>query len=87
MWDFVRASIAAHRKTTHPHGFNIGMNLGVVAGAGVPDHVHAHVVPRWGGDTNFMPVVAHTKVMPETLNDTYLTLKPAFDEMRSEGGT
>ena len=60
------------------HGFNIGMNLGEVAGAGIPGHLHVHVVPRWGGDTNFMPIVAETKVLPEMLAETYSKLKPSF---------
>jgi ATP adenylyltransferase len=55
----------------HPDGFNLGINQGRVAGAGVLGHIHAHVVPRWNGDTNFMPVVAETKVLPETLETTY----------------
>jgi ATP adenylyltransferase len=55
----------------HPDGFNLGINQGRVAGAGVLGHIHAHVVPRWNGDTNFMPVVADTKVLPETLETTY----------------
>lgn len=61
-----------------PEAFNVGMNLGRPAGAGVPDHVHVHVVPRWTGDTNFMPVVAQTKVLPETLDQTYDRLEPCF---------
>ena len=58
-----------------PHGFNIGINLGVVAGAGILDHVHIHVVPRWTGDTNFMPVIASTTVVPEALSEIAAKLR------------
>jgi ATP adenylyltransferase len=61
-----------------PHGFNVGFNQGRVAGAGVEHHIHLHVVPRWGGDNNFMPVIADTKVMPQTLEQSYAALKGAF---------
>jgi len=64
-----------------PAGYNIGMNLGRVAGAGIADHLHWHVVPRWGGDTNFMPVISETKVMIEHLMHSYDKLKPEFDKL------
>jgi ATP adenylyltransferase len=62
-----------------PHGFNLGMNLGESAGAGVPGHIHLHVLPRWRGDTNFMTTVAETRVLPEPLDLTYEKLKKAFE--------
>lgn len=62
-----------------PNGFNIGMNLGEVAGAGVKDHLHFHIVPRWNGDMNFMPVTGHTKVVPEALEETWKKLKRRFE--------
>jgi ATP adenylyltransferase len=74
----IQRSLRALREAAEPHGFNLGMNLGRVAGAGVPDHVHWHLVPRWNGDTNFMPIVGETRVLPELLSETYAKLKPKF---------
>ena len=76
--DLLQRSLRALRESSNPDGFNIGMNLGRVAGAGIPGHLHWHVVPRWNGDTNFMPVVGQTKVLPELLAETYARLKPLF---------
>ena len=72
------AGMEALGRLYGPHGYNIGWNLGRVAGAGIVDHVHLHVVPRWGGDTNFMPVLGDTRVMNQTLEDSYETLLGAF---------
>jgi ATP adenylyltransferase len=71
-------SIKAIRGAYDPEGFNVGANLGTVAGAGVADHVHMHVVPRWEGDTNFMSVIGEARVLPESLEDTQRNLKAAF---------
>jgi ATP adenylyltransferase len=70
--------VAILTQTLHAEGFNLGANLGKVAGAGVDQHLHIHLVPRWAGDTNFMPVVADVRVMPECLEDTYRMLRPHF---------
>ncbi|OGC78637.1 MAG: HIT family hydrolase [candidate division Zixibacteria bacterium RBG_16_50_21] len=71
-------SVAALRSALKPEGFNLGMNLGCTAGAGIADHLHLHIVPRWSGDTNFMPVLAETKVLSLGLKTLYAKLKKAF---------
>ena len=72
-------SVRVLKKSLKPEGFNVGLNLGKAAGAGIVNHIHYHVVPRWVGDTNFMPIFAETKVLPEHLKATYLKLKKSFD--------
>jgi ATP adenylyltransferase len=74
----LRRSVQVLGEAYHPEGFNIGMNLGLAAGAGIADHLHYHVVPRWAGDTNFMPVVGATKVMVEHLDQSWEKLQPRF---------
>jgi len=75
MMHLAQACQRTMNKVMKPQGFNLGFNLGRVAGAGIEDHVHLHLVPRWNGDTNFMPVLADTKVVSEALEDTYKKLK------------
>lgn len=77
----VRLSVDILKKIFSPDGFNTGINTGAAAGAGYEEHLHVHVVPRWNGDSNFMPVLADTKVLPEHLDSTYRTLKEAFREI------
>ncbi len=76
--DLTRRAIRALRDTSAPQGFNLGMNQGGVAGAGIAAHLHQHVVPRWGGDSNFMPIVARTRALPELLGDTRERLARAW---------
>ncbi|MGK5559131.1 HIT family protein [Actinomadura kijaniata] len=75
-----RRALTALRKASGAQGFNVGMNLGHVAGAGIAAHLHQHVVPRWGGDTNFMPVVGQTKVLPQLLRDTRRMIAEAWPD-------
>jgi ATP adenylyltransferase len=84
MMALVSLGIRALRRSTNPEGFNIGVNIGKIAGAGVIDHVHTHVVPRWGGDTNFMPVFADVRLIPQDLNETYRELKAAVEGILRE---
>jgi ATP adenylyltransferase len=77
---FTQHAMRAIRQASGAQGFNIGMNQGSVAGAGIAAHLHQHVVPRWGGDTNFMPVIGHTKVLPQLLSETRELLAKAWPE-------
>lgn len=78
---YTQTAMRAIRAVSGAHGFNIGMNQGGVAGAGIAAHLHQHVVPRWGGDTNFMPVIAGTKVLPQLLEDTRDLLAKAWTQV------
>lgn len=78
LWALTSRAVAALGAEYRPDGFNIGLNLGLAAGAGQADHLHIHVVPRWAGDTNYMTITANTKVLPETLEETYRRLRPHF---------
>lgn len=77
----IRKSVGVLKKIYNPDGFNMGLNHGAVAGAGIPDHIHWHIVPRWNGDTNFFPVIAETKCLPETPQQSYERLKDAFKNL------
>jgi ATP adenylyltransferase len=78
----VRQSIGILRQVMKPEGFNVGLNLGQVAGAGVESHLHFHIVPRWNGDTNFVPVFADVRVIPEHFQETYEKLAPYFQALK-----
>ena len=82
--DAVAASIKRVRETLHPQALNVGANLGGAAGAGFADHMHWHVVPRWGGDNNFMPVLASTRVLSQSLEDSFEQLRPVFKNLGAE---
>jgi ATP adenylyltransferase len=78
--DLTKCAVSALRTVSSPQGFNLGMNQGGIAGAGIAAHLHQHVVPRWGGDTNFMPVVGHTRVLPQLLTETRELLAQAWPQ-------
>ena len=78
MMELSSSCVETLKRVMNPQGFNIGINLGDVAGAGLKDHIHLHIVPRWNGDTNFMPVLGQTRVIPQALDDVWLQLHEAF---------
>lgn len=82
LWEVVRSAVVALRDAYGAEGVNVGANLGAAAGAGVPDHLHVHVLPRWAGDTNFMTAVAETRVLPETLSSSWSRLRDAWPTAR-----
>ncbi|MHB8466905.1 MAG: HIT family protein [Acidimicrobiales bacterium] len=85
LWSAVRDAVVAIKSAYRPGGVNVGMNLGRSAGAGLPGHLHVHVLPRWDGDTNFMTTVAGVRVLPETLDDTFARLVAAWPSSRTAG--
>ncbi len=80
MMELTARCMTVLRKIYNPHAFNMGANIGEAAGAGILEHVHIHIVPRWAGDTNFMSAVGETRVLPESLEDTYARVKKGFEE-------
>lgn len=83
LFELVRASASALKSAVNPQGLNIGINLGAAAGAGIAEHLHVHIVPRWSGDQNFMPVIADLRVMPEALEATWERLAPHFQALNT----
>jgi len=77
--ELTQKSVKVLKEIANPDGFNIGINIGRVAGAGFEGHIHIHIVPRWNGDTNFMPIIGETKVIPEGIEKTFKKLKPYFE--------
>lgn len=85
MMDLAQQSTRALKLVFNPDGLNLGFNLGAAAGAGIKDHLHLHLVPRWSGDTNFMPVLADVRVIPQALDQAYEQLMEAFARLEGEG--
>ncbi len=81
MMELVTQAMRVLREEYHPQGFNMGANIGALAGAGIAEHVHLHVVPRWGGDANFMSVVAETRLIPEDLDTTYQRVREMWEKL------
>lgn len=82
MLHLVQHSQRILREVYGPHGFNIGINQGEAAGAGVAEHLHLHIVPRWAGDANYMTIVGETRVIPQSLDETYASFRPLFDALK-----
>jgi ATP adenylyltransferase len=80
MMELMTHAVEVLRSVYHPQGFNLGANIGELAGAGIADHVHLHVVPRWGGDTNFMTTLGDTRVIPEELDETYRRVRQGWEQ-------
>lgn len=78
LWAAVRDAVVAVKAAYHPHGMNVGLNLGEAAGAGIPGHLHVHVLPRWNADSNFMTSIAEVRVLPESLGDSWRRLRAAW---------
>lgn len=87
LMSLLRDSVVRLKRAVSCEGMNVGFNLGKVAGAGVADHLHGHLVPRWNGDTNFMPVIADVRVMPEYLDEAWQRLQPAFADLPGQRAT
>ncbi|MCU0657284.1 MAG: HIT domain-containing protein [Polyangiaceae bacterium] len=85
LFDLVSQSCARLRRAVRADGLNVGINLGASAGAGIAEHLHVHIVPRWPGDTNFMPVLADVRVMPQALDATWSHLAPFFADLPGQG--
>ena len=83
LWATVRDAVIALKTTYQPDGVNVGLNLGRAGGAGIPSHLHVHVLPRWNGDTNFMTTIAETRVLPESLSETWAKLRTSWPAQRS----
>ena len=83
--DLTQLAVKAINKALKPHGFNLGYNLGRAAGAGLEEHIHNHIVPRWNGDTNFMPVIGEVKVISQDLKEIYHKIKKAIEEIQKGG--
>ncbi len=80
LWQLVKKTVQSLEKAYHPDGINVGLNQGKAAGAGIPDHLHVHCLPRWSGDTNFSTTVAGARVLPESLTDTWTRLREAWGQ-------